>query len=164
MTWKELFLIFLPVSLITFFLKAFVSSFFLFYPGDILFALAIATISLVNFNLPSILFLMFLGLLRGIDTIRLEPLWMFFFVVCLYSWGYTKRFFSFRETKNRLYAWLGYCLIYGVLQLLIYFSFLESSLGFRDYFIIFIKWAWLLFTTYLWILLLYKVLKHVFQT
>ncbi len=161
MSWKELFLAFLPASLIIFFLKSFLSSLFLFYPGDLIFAFAMATIPVVNFTTPAILFLIFLGFLRGIDTIRLEPLWVFFFFICLYSWNYMKRFFAFKQVKNRLYAWLGYCVVYGILQLLIYFSFLESSLSFKDFFTIFLKWIWLLFSTYLWILLLHKALNHV---
>jgi hypothetical protein len=163
MRWKELFLIFLPITLIVFFVKTFLGALFLIYPGDMLFALAIATISVITFSLPSAIFLFFLGLLKGIDTVRLEPLWAFFFLLCMYFWNYIERFFALKELKMRLYAWLGYCIAYGILQFVIYFSFLQASLGFKDIFILFLKGLWVIFTTYLWILFLYKVLRYVSQ-
>ena len=148
------------LSLFIFFLKSFFSSFLFFYPGDLIFALAIVIISFYKVNSLTIIFLIYLGCLRGIEDVNVGFFWIFIFLLCLYVWNYLKTFFAINFERTKIYNWLGYVVFLGIFQVSIYFVLtVDVFLDFKDYFLVFLKCFWIIFTTFLWILLFAKILR-----
>ena len=107
MNWKE-FIFYVFLSLFIFFLKSFLSSFLFCYPGDLIFALAIVIVSFYKVDILTILFLVYLGCLRGIEDAKIGFFWIFIFLICLYVWNYLKTFFAINFERTKIYNWLGY--------------------------------------------------------
>ena len=158
MNWKE-FIFYVFLSLFIFFLKSFLSSFLFFYPGDLIFALAIVIVSFYKVNILTIVFLVYLGCLRGIEDTYIGFFWIFVFLLCLYVWNYLKIFLTINFEITKIYNWLGYALFLGILQFSIYlFLTGDVSLEIKDYFLAFLKCFWIAFATFLWIVLFAKIL------
>jgi len=147
------------LSLFIFFLKSFLSSFLFFYPGDLIFALAIVIISFYKANILTILFLIYLGCLRGIEDANIGFFWIFIYLLCLYVWNHLKTFFAINFERTKIYNWLGYAFFLGIFQLSIYLVLTgDVFFSFEDYFLAFLKCFWISFATFLWIVFFAKIL------
>ncbi len=158
MNFKDFVFIFLPLFFLSLFAKNFFTNFFLVYPGNILFSLAIATLTFVDSGLCLYFFLFILGYITGLDN-NLEFLTSLYFLSILLIWKKLKTILQLEISKTRLYWWLVNILLFLTFQNLIYFYRLDAPIDWEIIENIIIKNIYYLTITLLWILIFYRILK-----
>ncbi|WP_038056005.1 hypothetical protein [Thermodesulfobacterium hydrogeniphilum] len=158
MNFKDFVFIFLPLFFLSLFAKIFFTNFFLVYPGNILFSLAIATLTFVDSGLCLYFFLFILGYITGLDN-NLEFLTSLYFLSILLIWKKLKTILQLEISKTRLYWWLVNILLFLTFQNLIYFYRLDAPIDWEIIENIIIKNIYYLTITLLWILIFYRILK-----
>ncbi len=162
MNFKDFVFIFLPLFFLSLFVKIFLTNFFLVYPGNILFSLAIATLTFVDSGLCLYFFLFILGYITGLDN-NLEFLTSLYFLSILLIWKKLKTILQLEISKTRLYWWLVNILLFLTFQNLIYFYRLNTPIDWGIIANIIIKNIYYLITTLLWILVFYRILRSLFE-
>lgn len=163
MTFKELILFFLPFSILIYAFKIFLTNFILFYPGDILFALSIASISLISFNKICYIYLFFTGSLRGLDLINIEILMGLCFIGIGFLWEHFERYFEIKNFESRLMLWFIILVIYEFVNLIILLTF-KLKMEIEPFIIInLLMHSFLnILLTYIWILFFYYLIKKLY--
>ncbi|PMP96713.1 MAG: hypothetical protein C0169_04315 [Thermodesulfobacterium geofontis] len=155
---KEIFGIFLPILLLVLIVKSYLSSVLLFYPGDMIIAFTLAILTFRDSGTLLYIFLSFLGLFESLDFLNMEIFLVFYFIFLGIFLKHFKKYFAFERFKSKMAFWVLSIIFFLILKYIIYFYQVN----------IFIDWMFLLnlalkslhyiLTTFLWVLIFYKIL------
>lgn len=155
---KEILGIFLPLLLLALIVKSYISSFFLFYPGDIIFAFTLAILTFRNSGILLYILLFFLGLLESLDFLNIEFFLAVYFIFLGMLFKHFKKYLAFERFESKITIWLFSILFFLILRYMVYFH--EGNI-FIDGILILnlaLKGLYYLIATFLWVLIFYKIL------
>lgn len=156
---KELFYTFLPLLFLILFGKIYFSSFFLIYPGDIIFAFAISILTFRNSGVLLYIFIFFLGLLEGLDFLENELIFGIYFVLIGIIWNYLRKYFSFESFELKISFWFFSILSFLIFRYVLFFYKLDVSIDWRLILNLAVKSFYYVCMTFVWILIFYKILN-----
>jgi len=158
----EFFRIILPFLFLILIIKSFISSSFLIYPGDLIFAFAIAILTFRNsgFLLYSLLFV--LGLLEGLDFLDKEIFLAIYFVVLGLTWKHLRKFFVLEKLGSKIIIWVLSILSFLLLRYIFFFYKLNVPLNWMIILNLAVKSFYYICITLIWVLVFNKVLAGFF--
>jgi len=155
---KELFRIILPLLFLTLLIKSYMTSFFLFYPGDIIFAFSLAILTFRNSGILLYIFLFFLGFLESLDFLGVEIFLVAYFIFLGIFLKYSRKYFAFERFESKVTIWFLSIISFLILRFMIYFYELDVFIDWIFILNLGLKSFYYISTTFLWILIFYKIL------
>jgi hypothetical protein len=159
---KDIFGIIFPFLLLILFIKSFISSFFLFYPGDITFAFVITILTFKDSGILLYSLLALLGLLEGFDFLENEILVAVYFISLGIIWRYLRKYFSFERLETKMFIWFLSIISFLIFRYIVFFSKLNVSINWLILLNLAVKSFYYICTTYIWTLVFNKILAEFF--
>ncbi len=158
-TLREFLSIILPLFFIALFVKSFISSCFLIYPGDIILAFVIALLTFRNSGILLYIFLFFLGLLEGLDFSNIEVLSAIYFAALVIIWRGMRKYFTFEKTEYKIIIWGLNIFLFLTFRYVVYLYTLEVPLNWILLLNLSVKSFYYICTTFFWVVIFYKILN-----
>jgi len=155
---KELLRIILPLLILALLIKSYMSSFFLFYPGDIIFAFSLAILTFRNSGILLYILLFFLGLLESLDFLGVEIFLIAYFIFLGILLNHSRKYFAFERLESKIVVWFLSIFSFLILRFAIYFYKLNIFINWMFILNFALKSFYYVSTTFLWVLIFYKIL------
>jgi len=155
---KEFLRIILPLLILALFIKSYMSSLFLFYPGDIIFAFTLAILTFRNSGILLYIFLFFLGLLESLDFLGIEIFLSTYFIFLGIFLNHSRKYFAFERLESKIAVWFLSIFSFLILRFVIYFYKLNTFVDWLFILNLALKSFFYISTTFLWVLVFYKIL------
>ena len=155
---KEFLLVYLPLTLILLFVKDFLQSLFLWYPGNLFLALALSILIFRSISWWLYLFLFILGWLSGFVSNLEIPTALYFVGIGILS-KKLKDYLELSEEKGRIIWWGLNIMLYLIFRWVLYFYQGDISLTWKIMLDLFVKSTFYFITTFFWAIICYKILK-----
>uniref|UniRef100_A0A7V4JQR9 Rod shape-determining protein MreD n=1 Tax=Thermodesulfobacterium geofontis TaxID=1295609 RepID=A0A7V4JQR9_9BACT len=155
---KELFRIILPLLFLVLLIKSYISSFFLFYPGDIIFAFSLAILTFRNSGILLYILLFFSSLLESLDFLGIEIFLVAYFIFLGIFLKYSRKYFAFERLESKITIWFLSIISFLILRYVIYFYELDIFINWIFILNLALKSFYYIITTFLWVLIFYKIL------
>jgi len=155
---KEFLTVVLPLFVVALFFKLYFSALFLIYPGDIIFALVLTILIFKSSGILLYTFLFFLGLLEGLDFLNIELLSAIYFVLLGILINHLRKYLTFETLESKIIIWILSILTFLIFRYIVYFCNLNVPIDWMWILNLAVKSFYYVFTTFIWVLIFYKIL------
>ncbi len=154
---KKFLLVFISFLFLLIFLKTFLSNFLLIYPGDVFLAFCLGILILRGSGILLYFCLGLLGLLEGLDFLKMEIFWCIYFILMGLIWNHLKNYIVFGTLEAKLSLWILSILCTLIIRGIICFLNLNAFIDWEFFLNFLIKSFYYIISTFLWTVILDKI-------